>query len=135
MSNDIFNLLDNACMVGDLATVKTMLTATKFKEWQLNTALRHAAYYTEPNRDIREDVIDELIEHGARVDWADRGIEAITNAFNTRNTYVLKRILNACDGNKEKLTVALETVSHKKDAEWAMDLIGARMIGEFHIGF
>jgi hypothetical protein len=135
MNNDAFKLFDNACIGGDLATVKTILATTKFKESQLNTALRHAAYYTNPNRDIREEVIDELIEHGAKVDWTDHGIETITNAFEPRNPYVLKKILNVCDGNRGKLAVALETVSHKKDAQWAMDLIEARMISELHIGF
>ena len=135
MNSDTFNLFDNVCISGDLDAVKTMLAATKFNECQLNTALRHAAYYTNPNRDIREEIINELIEHGAKVDWTDRGIETITNSFNLLSPYALKKILNACDGNKKKLAVALEIVSFKQDAKWAIDLIEDRMDGELHIGF
>jgi hypothetical protein len=65
-------------------------------------------------------LIDELIEHGAKVDWTDRGIETITNAFNPRNPYVLKKILNACDGNKENYQLPLKSLVIKKmpNGQW-----------------
>lgn len=129
-----FFRFDNACIAGDLATVKAMLTAESPTQSQLNQALRHAVAYTGPDRDTREDLVDALLDRNATVDWADRGIETLTNAVKSGSSYVLKRVLNACDGNVKKLTVAVDVVRRRKDTEWAMDLIERRRLGLFHVG-
>lgn len=134
MQHDTFRQFDNACIGGDLSTIRAILMAKRPSGDQLNTALRHAAYYSGPNGDTREEVIDELLEHGATVDWDDRGIETIVNAIRPRNAYLLKRILNACDGNEEKLCIALTKIRSKDGSEWAARLVEARMLDILHIG-
>lgn len=134
MKHDTFCQFDNACIAGDLHAIRGVLATEKPSGGQLNAALRHAAYYTVPDSDTRENVIDELIEHGARVDWSDRGIETIVNAINSKSVYLLKSILNVCDGDEAKLGVALKKIQGKHDAEWAERLVQTRMLGMFHIG-
>ena len=134
MRHDIFMKFDNACMAGDLLGLRAVLAGNRASQGQLNAALRHAAYYTGPDTDTREDVIDELIEHGAVVDWDDRGIETVVNAIRPKSPYLLKRVLNACDGNEARLGSALNTIRGKDDADWATRVVEARMVGICHIG-
>ncbi len=122
MDTNSFNEFDNACMKGDISLAKNMLRESRPTQWQLNTALRHAAAYSAPTDEIREELIDFLIKYGAVIDWNDRGLETITNAVSTGNNYVLKQVLNACDGNEERLDCAVRSVS-VKGKEWAVDLI------------
>ena len=134
MRHDIFMKFDNACMAGDLIGLRAILAGNRASQGQLNAALRHAAYYTRPDADTREDVIDELIERGAIVDWDDRGVETIVNAIRPKSAYLLKRVLNACDGNEARLRSALNTIHGKEGADWAARLVEARMVGICHIG-
>lgn len=133
MDINLFNEFDNACMCGNIVLIKSMFRESKPSPAQLNTALRHAAAYRGPTDETREDIVDFLIEHGARVDWNDRGLDTITNAVSTGNSYVLKQVLNACDGNEAQLDRAAKFVSAKGKG-WSAELIRERKIGELSIG-
>lgn len=133
MDINSFNNFDNACMGGEIVLVKTMLMESMPSLAQLNTALRHAVAYCGPTDETREDIVDLLIEHGAEVDWNDRGLDTITNAVSTGNSYVLKQVLNACDGNEEQLDRAARIVS-VKGKDWGAELILKRKFCKFHIG-
>lgn len=134
MDRKTFSKFDTACMQGDLVAIQELLGQERLTQSQLNEALRHAAYYTAPDEYDRAAVIDLLIDHGAIVDWSDRGRDTIKNAVKAGETYVLKRVLNACDGDKDQLESVVRDLQGKSYAGWALDLVQRRATGPLYVG-
>ncbi len=128
----MFTEFDTACMQGNFEKVASVLKDKTFSQCEMNTALRHAAYYTKPDVRHWDDLVDKLLEYGAIIEWDDRGQETILNAIKPDNSYVFKKLLNVCDGDVKQLDIIISLLKVKADTAWAVDLLETRKINTFH---